>query len=153
MDSAVPVKSAVEAEATRSDSLPGAPPAQIYPLFSLLMYYFIELRKLTKCLKFLNIAFTSQSKIVKLCSQIFAIDSDEYKQLETELNSFFAGQIETDAYYQQRASQILADFNEEHTVASRSDISNLTKLEISNFIRTNLQQIFVHIHCCLVLFY
>ncbi|XP_014327896.1 dynein regulatory complex subunit 3 [Xiphophorus maculatus] len=87
VDSAVPVKSADEAEATRPDSLRGAPPAQM-----------------------------SQSKIVKLCSQIFAIDSDEYKQLETELNSFFAGQIETDAYYQQRSSQMLADFHEEHTV-------------------------------------
>ncbi|XP_054891969.1 dynein regulatory complex subunit 3 isoform X2 [Poeciliopsis prolifica] len=87
VDSAAPVTSADEAEATRRDSLPETPPTQ-----------------------------TSQSKIAELCSQIFAIDSDEYKQLETELNSFFTGQTETEAHYQQRASQMLAVFDEQHTM-------------------------------------
>ncbi|XP_014889137.1 dynein regulatory complex subunit 3 isoform X2 [Poecilia latipinna] len=85
VDSAVPVTSANKVEAASPDILPGAPPAQM-----------------------------SQSKLAELCSQIFPTDSDEYKQLETELNSFFAGQIETDAHYQQRASQILADFHEQY---------------------------------------
>ncbi|PWA19305.1 hypothetical protein CCH79_00014615 [Gambusia affinis] len=124
VDSAAPVMSADEAEATRPDSLPGAPPAQTYPLFSLLMCYFIELRKLTKCLKFLNVAFTSQSKIVQLCSQIFPIDSDEYKQLETELNSFFVGQSETEAHYQQRSLEMLASFDEQHSVANIKNIQD-----------------------------
>uniref|UniRef100_A0A087XWE8 Dynein regulatory complex subunit 3 n=1 Tax=Poecilia formosa TaxID=48698 RepID=A0A087XWE8_POEFO len=106
VDSAVPVTSANKVEAASPDVLPGAPPAQIYPC--------VVSSKLTKCLRFLNVAFTSQSKLAELCSQIFPTDSDEYKQLETELNSFFAGQIETDAHYQQRASQILADFHEQY---------------------------------------
>ncbi|XP_043957124.1 dynein regulatory complex subunit 3 isoform X2 [Gambusia affinis] len=100
VDSAAPVMSADEAEATRPDSLPGAPPAQ-----------------------------TSQSKIVQLCSQIFPIDSDEYKQLETELNSFFVGQSETEAHYQQRSLEMLASFDEQHSVRIK-DIKNIQDPEL-----------------------
>ncbi|MEQ2240354.1 hypothetical protein ILYODFUR_013937, partial [Ilyodon furcidens] len=56
----------------------------------------------------------AESTTVELCSQIFPVDSAEHKQMEAELNSFFAGQIETETYYQQRASQILAEFDEPH---------------------------------------
>uniref|UniRef100_A0A3P9NF29 Dynein regulatory complex subunit 3 n=1 Tax=Poecilia reticulata TaxID=8081 RepID=A0A3P9NF29_POERE len=139
VESAGPVTSADKVEAASPDILPGAPPAQIYPLFSLLMCCFIESRKLTKRLRFLNLAFTSQSKIVELCSQIFPTDSDEYKQLETELDSFFAGQIETDAYYQQRAIETLADFDEQYSTRLKDvkaiqdpDLYRLKLLDLKN---------------------
>ncbi|KAM4716823.1 dynein regulatory complex subunit 3 isoform 1-T1 [Anableps anableps] len=127
-----------DAQATRPGCLSGvAPTLQTYPLFSLLMYYFIKLQKLTKSFKFLDFALTAESQMVELCSQIFAIDSDEYKQLETELNSFFCGQIETETYYQQRALKILGEFEELHT-QSEMEIKklqdrDLLKIKISDF--------------------
>ncbi|KAM4716824.1 dynein regulatory complex subunit 3 isoform 2-T2 [Anableps anableps] len=98
-----------DAQATRPGCLSGvAPTLQTYPL-----------------------------QMVELCSQIFAIDSDEYKQLETELNSFFCGQIETETYYQQRALKILGEFEELHT-QSEMEIKklqdrDLLKIKISDF--------------------
>lgn len=114
------MSSSDDAEATRPDCLPGVAPAlQTYPLFSLQMYSLINL---TKSLKFLDFTLTADSQVVELCSQIFATVSAEHKQLQKEMNSFFYGQIETEIYYQQRASKILADFEEQHTQASREGV-------------------------------
>ncbi|MEQ2264621.1 hypothetical protein XENORESO_014501 [Xenotaenia resolanae] len=49
--------------------------------------------------------------------------------MEAELNSFFSGQIETETYYQQRASQILAEFDEPH-VQRRIEIKKLEDPEL-----------------------
>ncbi|XP_047215109.1 dynein regulatory complex subunit 3-like isoform X1 [Girardinichthys multiradiatus] len=72
---------------------------------------------------------TAESPIFELCSQIFPVDSAEHKQMEAELNSFFSGQIETETYYQQRASQILADFDKPD-IQRRIEIKKLEDPEL-----------------------
>ncbi|XP_040918810.1 dynein regulatory complex subunit 3 [Toxotes jaculatrix] len=57
---------------------------------------------------------TFEHQMVELCKQLFEIGLAEHKRRETEVNSFFSGQTEAVTHYQQKASQILANFEKQH---------------------------------------
>lgn len=50
--------------------------------------------------------------------QLFEIGLAEHKQRETEVNSFLSGQDKTVTDYQQKASQILGNFEQQHKEVS-----------------------------------
>ncbi|XP_026213735.1 dynein regulatory complex subunit 3 [Anabas testudineus] len=55
-----------------------------------------------------------ENEMVELCMQLFQTGLSEHKRRETEVNSFFSGQDKTVTDYQQKASQILANFEQQH---------------------------------------
>ncbi|XP_044038279.1 dynein regulatory complex subunit 3 [Siniperca chuatsi] len=57
---------------------------------------------------------TFEKQMVELCMQIFEIGLVEHKRRETEMNSFFRGQTKAVTDYQQKASQILEKFEQQH---------------------------------------
>lgn len=65
-------------------------------------------------LQFLNPTFTFEQQIAELCKQLFQIGLDEHKRREEEVSSFFSGHAKSVRYYQQKTSQILASFEEQH---------------------------------------
>ncbi|XP_034749717.1 dynein regulatory complex subunit 3 [Etheostoma cragini] len=56
---------------------------------------------------------TFEHQMLELCMQLFEIGLAELKQRETEVNSFFGGQDEAVMEYQQKASEILENFEQE----------------------------------------
>lgn len=50
--------------------------------------------------------------------QLFEIGLAEHKRRETEVNSFFSGQTKAVKGYQQKSSQILANFEQQHKEVS-----------------------------------
>uniref|UniRef100_A0A3Q3BCQ4 Dynein regulatory complex subunit 3 n=2 Tax=Kryptolebias marmoratus TaxID=37003 RepID=A0A3Q3BCQ4_KRYMA len=68
---------------------------------------------------------TLEDQTGELCRAFVDFGLAEHKQRETELNSFFVGQDEAEAYYRQKASQKLAEFDQEHKGASRQNANNL----------------------------
>lgn len=56
--------------------------------------------------------------MAELCMQLFHIGLTEHKQRETEVNSFFSGQDKTKSYFRLKASQILANFEQQHEEVS-----------------------------------
>ncbi len=52
--------------------------------------------------------------MVELCIQLFETGLAEHKRRETEVNLFFSGQTKAVTDYQQKASQILANFEQQH---------------------------------------
>lgn len=68
--------------------------------------------------EFLNPTFTFENEMVELCMQLFQTGLSEHKRRETEVNSFFSGQDKTVTDYQQKASQILANFEQQHKKVS-----------------------------------
>lgn len=63
---------------------------------------------------FLNCTITFEKDMVELCMQIFKTGLAEHHQRETEVNSFFSGQAKANSDYQEKASQILTDFDKQH---------------------------------------
>ncbi|KAM7372064.1 hypothetical protein PAMP_009259 [Pampus punctatissimus] len=61
-----------------------------------------------------SLLHTFENQMVELCMQLFETGLAEHKRRETEVNSFFSGQSKAVPHYQQRASQILADFEQQH---------------------------------------
>nr|XP_040046986.1 dynein regulatory complex subunit 3 isoform X3 [Gasterosteus aculeatus aculeatus] len=59
---------------------------------------------------------TFERQMVALCMQLFETGLTEHKRRQTEVDSFFGGQREAVAHYQQRASEILAGFEQQHKV-------------------------------------
>ncbi|XP_071329892.1 dynein regulatory complex subunit 3 [Trachinotus anak] len=57
---------------------------------------------------------TFEHQMVDLCMQLFEIGLAEHKRRETEVNSFFSGYTKAVTDYQQKASQILANFELQH---------------------------------------
>lgn len=64
---------------------------------------------------------TFERQMVALCMQLFETGLTEHKRRQTEVDSFFGGQREAVAHYQQRASEILAGFEQQHKVVSFSE--------------------------------
>ncbi|XP_031168742.1 dynein regulatory complex subunit 3 [Sander lucioperca] len=56
---------------------------------------------------------TFEHQMVELCMQLFEIGLAERKRRETEVNSFFGGQNKAVMDYQQKASEILENFEQE----------------------------------------
>lgn len=69
-------------------------------------------------LKFLNASFTYEHQMVVLCTQLFETGLTEHKQRQTEVDMFFSGHSDTVKYYQNKASQLLADFEQQHNEVS-----------------------------------
>uniref|UniRef100_A0AAQ6IJB3 Dynein regulatory complex subunit 3 n=1 Tax=Anabas testudineus TaxID=64144 RepID=A0AAQ6IJB3_ANATE len=65
-----------------------------------------------------EVAQLLQNEMVELCMQLFQTGLSEHKRRETEVNSFFSGQDKTVTDYQQKASQILANFEQQHKKVS-----------------------------------
>ncbi|XP_075310765.1 LOW QUALITY PROTEIN: dynein regulatory complex subunit 3 [Odontesthes bonariensis] len=57
---------------------------------------------------------TFEDQMVALCVHLFDVGLAEHKQRETELNSFFSGQSEGETQKQEKTSQVLAMFDEQH---------------------------------------
>ncbi|XP_051243672.1 dynein regulatory complex subunit 3 [Dicentrarchus labrax] len=57
---------------------------------------------------------TYENQMVELCMQVFKIGLAEHKRRETEVSSFFRGQSKAMTDYQQKATQILAEFEKQH---------------------------------------
>nr|XP_020471996.1 dynein regulatory complex subunit 3 isoform X2 [Monopterus albus] len=57
---------------------------------------------------------TFEQKMVALCMKLFEVGLAEHKQREMEVTAFFSGHTETVKYYQQKASHILANFEQQH---------------------------------------
>ncbi|XP_050929674.1 LOW QUALITY PROTEIN: dynein regulatory complex subunit 3 [Lates calcarifer] len=57
---------------------------------------------------------TFEHEMVELCMQLFEIGLAEHKRRETEVNSFCSGQSKAVTDHQQRASQMLANFEQRH---------------------------------------
>lgn len=55
----------------------------------------------------------------QLCTQLFETGLAEHKRREAEVSSFFRGREEAVTDCQEKASQMLTKFNEEHREASR----------------------------------
>lgn len=72
-------------------------------------------------LEILNPTLTFEHQMVELCVQLFEIGLAEHKQRETELSSFFSSQTAAVTDCQQKASQILAKFEQQHTEVSFMD--------------------------------
>lgn len=70
-------------------------------------------------LRYLDLTLTFESQMVELCRCFFDFGLAEHKEREAELSAFFTGQNDVEAYYRQKASQILAEFDQEHREASR----------------------------------
>uniref|UniRef100_A0A3Q3QD03 Dynein regulatory complex subunit 3 n=1 Tax=Monopterus albus TaxID=43700 RepID=A0A3Q3QD03_MONAL len=82
--------------------------------------------------KFLDPTLTFEQKMVALCMKLFEVGLAEHKQREMEVTAFFSGHTETVKYYQQKASHILANFEQQHKerLQKLSD-PDLLKVEIN----------------------
>ncbi|KAL7379485.1 hypothetical protein ABVT39_028153 [Epinephelus coioides] len=67
--------------------------------------------------------------MVKLCMQLFEFGLAEHKRRETEVTSFFSGQNKAVTYYQGIASQILANFEQQHRERTE-ELQQLSDLDL-----------------------
>ncbi|XP_026181242.1 dynein regulatory complex subunit 3 [Mastacembelus armatus] len=58
---------------------------------------------------------TFEHHMVDLCTQLFEVGLAEHKQREAEVNAFLSAHAEAVAVHQKKASQILANFEHQHT--------------------------------------
>ncbi|AWP18853.1 putative leucine-rich repeat-containing protein 48 isoform 2 [Scophthalmus maximus] len=85
----------------------------------------------------LFLAFSSmQHQMVELCMKLFEIGLAEHKRRQTEVNSFFSGQTRAVTDHQQKASQILAKFEQQH----QERIVELHQLSDPDKLKVNLSQ-------------
>uniref|UniRef100_A0A8C6MN69 Dynein regulatory complex subunit 3 n=1 Tax=Nothobranchius furzeri TaxID=105023 RepID=A0A8C6MN69_NOTFU len=68
---------------------------------------------------FLDCALTLEVQMKELCLHLFEVGLAEHRCRQTELRSFYSGQNEVETFYKQKTSQILAEFDEQRTQASR----------------------------------
>ncbi|XP_032392644.1 dynein regulatory complex subunit 3 [Etheostoma spectabile] len=75
---------------------------------------------------------TFEHQMVELCMQLFEIGLAEHKRRETEVNSFFGGQNKAVMEYQQKASEILANFEQEqkNRIVELKQLSDPDLLEV-----------------------
>ncbi|KAK2893897.1 dynein regulatory complex subunit 3 [Channa argus] len=78
---------------------------------------------------------TFENEMVELCMQLFNIGLAEHKLRETEVKTFFSGEAKTVADCQQKASQILAKFEQQH----QQRIEELEQLSDSNAIKEKIR--------------
>nr|XP_033500180.1 dynein regulatory complex subunit 3 [Epinephelus lanceolatus] len=72
---------------------------------------------------------TFEQQMVKLCMQLFEFGLAEHKRRETEVTSFFSGQNKAVTYYQGIASQILANFEQQHRERTE-ELQQLSDLDL-----------------------
>uniref|UniRef100_A0A8C9ZLR5 Dynein regulatory complex subunit 3 n=1 Tax=Sander lucioperca TaxID=283035 RepID=A0A8C9ZLR5_SANLU len=72
--------------------------------------------------------------LINLCMQLFEIGLAERKRRETEVNSFFGGQNKAVMDYQQKASEILENFEQEQKKVSCEDQLRPVLLYITTYI-------------------
>lgn len=77
--------------------------------------------QLKSCQEFLDPSLTFEHQMVELCMQLFEIGLAEHKRRQTEVNSFFSGHSEAVPHYQHKASQILANFEQQYKEVSYDD--------------------------------
>ncbi|XP_010729002.3 dynein regulatory complex subunit 3 [Larimichthys crocea] len=77
---------------------------------------------------------TFEKQMAELCKQLFQIGLDEHKRREEEVSSFFSGHAKSVRYYQQKTSQILASFEEQHN----ERISELQQLSDPEVLRVEI---------------
>ncbi|XP_029913067.1 dynein regulatory complex subunit 3 [Myripristis murdjan] len=75
---------------------------------------------------------TFESQMVELCAQVFEIGLAEHKLREAEVQLFLSGHTEAVADNQQRAAQMVANFEEHHgeTIAGLQQMSDTNQLEV-----------------------
>uniref|UniRef100_A0A667YAI7 Dynein regulatory complex subunit 3 n=1 Tax=Myripristis murdjan TaxID=586833 RepID=A0A667YAI7_9TELE len=73
---------------------------------------------------FLDPVLTFESQMVELCAQVFEIGLAEHKLREAEVQLFLSGHTEAVADNQQRAAQMVANFEEHHGEVSWQDHSH-----------------------------
>ncbi|XP_037544459.1 dynein regulatory complex subunit 3 [Nematolebias whitei] len=75
---------------------------------------------------------TFEDQAVELCRCFFDFGLEEHKRREAELNAFFTGQKEAEAYYRQKALKILAEFDQEHRekIAEFQNVTDPTLIEV-----------------------
>uniref|UniRef100_A0A3Q3J041 Dynein regulatory complex subunit 3 n=1 Tax=Monopterus albus TaxID=43700 RepID=A0A3Q3J041_MONAL len=88
--------------------------------------------------KFLDPTLTFEQKMVALCMKLFEVGLAEHKQREMEVTAFFSGHTETVKYYQQKASHILANFEQQHKEV------NINHLTYSYMLKKALLLCFTH---------
>ncbi|KAA8585035.1 hypothetical protein FQN60_003729 [Etheostoma spectabile] len=109
---------------------------QTYPLLSLFLIHagvlIIKYNLWKLALGFLNPMLTFEHQMVELCMQLFEIGLAEHKRRETEVNSFFGGQNKAVMEYQQKASEILANFEQEqkNRIVELKQLSDPDLLEV-----------------------
>ncbi|KAF1379439.1 hypothetical protein PFLUV_G00176070 [Perca fluviatilis] len=90
---------------------------QTYPLLSSFLInagvLIIKYNLWKLALEFLNPILTFEHQMVEQCMQLFEIGLAEHKRRETEVSSFFSGQDKAVMDYQQKASEILENFEQE----------------------------------------
>ncbi|XP_035471315.2 dynein regulatory complex subunit 3 isoform X1 [Scophthalmus maximus] len=79
---------------------------------------------------------TFEHQMVELCMKLFEIGLAEHKRRQTEVNSFFSGQTRAVTDHQQKASQILAKFEQQH----QERIVELHQLSDPDKLKVNLSQ-------------
>uniref|UniRef100_A0A3B4YRY4 Dynein regulatory complex subunit 3 n=1 Tax=Seriola lalandi dorsalis TaxID=1841481 RepID=A0A3B4YRY4_SERLL len=87
-------------------------------------------------LVFLDPTLTFEHQMVDLCMQLFEIGLADHKRRETEVNYFFRGQTRALTDYQQKVSQTLADFEQQHKeVMELQQLSDpdIVKVKISHY--------------------
>ncbi|XP_022608371.1 dynein regulatory complex subunit 3 [Seriola dumerili] len=80
---------------------------------------------------------TFEHQMVDLCMQLFEIGLADHKRRETEVNYFFRGQTRALTDYQQKVSQTLADFEQQHKerIVELQQLSDpdVVKVKISHY--------------------
>lgn len=106
-------------EAEMLHCVPGvAPLLKTYPFFSLHPCKRPNNNPGKSLLEFLKLTLTFEHHMVELCMQLFEIGLAEHKRRETEVSSFFSGQTNAVTDSQQKASHILAKFEQHHKEVS-----------------------------------
>lgn len=97
-----------------------------YPCHGFLIHAGVLLITWKLRIQFLDLVLTFEQQMVELCTQLFERGLAEHKKRKTLVDSFFSGQRETVAHYQQEASQMLESFDRQHSEASWVDYYILT---------------------------
>lgn len=84
--------------------------------------------------------------MVELCMQLFETGLAEHKRREAEVNSFFSGRTKAVTDHQQKASQILANFEQQHKEVSCDD-RNVFERQFSKLILVNLLLVYKNFSC------
>ncbi|KAM9780509.1 LOW QUALITY PROTEIN: dynein regulatory complex subunit 3-like [Neosynchiropus ocellatus] len=101
-------------EADKIYALPGV--AALHDTYPFLLVFFASILCFLTWLlvDFLDPAFTFETKIVDFCNQMFHLGLAEHRKREREFNLFLRGQTEAEKHYQERASEMLAEFEHRH---------------------------------------
>lgn len=104
-------------EAELIPCVPGvAPLLQTYPLLPLLLNpcNYVDDNQRKSLFEFLNLALTFEKEITEQCVQLFEIGIAEHNLRQAEVNAFYSGQTQALKDSQQRAMQMVAEFELQH---------------------------------------